>query len=250
MDKRLEEGVRRAFFREDLLCRIAVVALAVPALRERVHDIALLINHTLAEFGQENPQGIGHGSQDPEDLPDDFGCKKAARLRPPNLRVEATASPHEDTRLPERGRKERWVAAAGGPAPWGSSRRPSTENSRSSVSNRYNQSHSSASSVRSVLAGGVEPVAIQPGAPGTQAFCQSHLLASQKSLQEACHLGRDKGLEPESWMKMAIGLGLLRRIVQLAPCLKGKPRGKAVPAIRQVSQKWRPPLSLQQERRI
>jgi transcriptional regulator with GAF, ATPase, and Fis domain/tetratricopeptide (TPR) repeat protein len=46
----LEEMVRRGEFREDLFYRINVVALHVPALRERVDDVPLLVDHFLGVF--------------------------------------------------------------------------------------------------------------------------------------------------------------------------------------------------------
>ena len=49
----LEERVRRGLFREDLLHRLDVVRLRLPALRERAGDIAALARHFLAKSARE-----------------------------------------------------------------------------------------------------------------------------------------------------------------------------------------------------
>ena len=49
----LEERVRSGLFREDLLHRLNVVRLRLPALRERLEDIALLARHFLLKSAQE-----------------------------------------------------------------------------------------------------------------------------------------------------------------------------------------------------
>ena len=49
----LEEAIRKRRFREDLYHRLNVVAIDIPALRERREDIPLLVNYFLEKFAKE-----------------------------------------------------------------------------------------------------------------------------------------------------------------------------------------------------
>lgn len=55
--RNLEELVREGKFREDLLFRIRVVQIALPALRERPEDIPILAEHFRREYALENQKG-------------------------------------------------------------------------------------------------------------------------------------------------------------------------------------------------
>jgi DNA-binding NtrC family response regulator len=52
-NKRLDEAVARGEFRQDLLYRLKVIAVRLPALRERREDVALLAAHFLNQFAAE-----------------------------------------------------------------------------------------------------------------------------------------------------------------------------------------------------
>jgi NtrC-family two-component system response regulator AlgB len=53
-NRNLEQAVKSGAFREDLYYRLNAVKLRLPALRERIEDIPLLVQHFLAKFGARN----------------------------------------------------------------------------------------------------------------------------------------------------------------------------------------------------
>ena len=63
----LEPEARAGRFREDLLERLSVVRIAVPPLRERAEDIALLVESFIKEFNREHGRkvtGAGAGAME------------------------------------------------------------------------------------------------------------------------------------------------------------------------------------------
>jgi len=53
-NKNLEDEITQGRFREDLYFRLSVIPITVPALRERLEDIAPLVQHFAAQFAREN----------------------------------------------------------------------------------------------------------------------------------------------------------------------------------------------------
>ena len=53
-NKNLEDEITQGRFREDLYFRLSVIPITVPALRERLEDIAPLVQHFAAQFAKEN----------------------------------------------------------------------------------------------------------------------------------------------------------------------------------------------------
>ena len=54
----LQEGMKEKKFREDLYCRLNVVGINIPPLRDRVEDIGLLVDHFLGSLRNKNPKKI------------------------------------------------------------------------------------------------------------------------------------------------------------------------------------------------
>ena len=78
-NKNLEEEIRQGRFREDLFFRLNVIPLRVPALRSRIEDIALLMEHFLSRFARE------YGQPQKEIAPDALEALRSYRW-PGNVR--------------------------------------------------------------------------------------------------------------------------------------------------------------------
>ena len=57
-NENLEEAVERGDFREDLYYRINVITMTQPALRERIGDIPLLVDHYLQQFNDQSGRAV------------------------------------------------------------------------------------------------------------------------------------------------------------------------------------------------
>ncbi len=55
----LKELMHRGLFREDLFYRLNVVKIEIPTLRDRIHDIPLLLDHFIEKFNAEKNMDIG-----------------------------------------------------------------------------------------------------------------------------------------------------------------------------------------------
>ncbi len=64
----LKALVKEGLFREDLFYRLNVVMMAIPPLRERKEDIAVLIDHFLKRYAKENDKAISGVSSEAQDL--------------------------------------------------------------------------------------------------------------------------------------------------------------------------------------
>lgn len=60
----LQQRVQAGEFREDLYYRLAVVAVEMPSLRERLEDIPLLVDHFLHEFGERHAKEVQSVQED------------------------------------------------------------------------------------------------------------------------------------------------------------------------------------------
>ncbi|NOZ33381.1 MAG: sigma-54-dependent Fis family transcriptional regulator [Alphaproteobacteria bacterium] len=75
----LTEAVREGTFREDLLYRLNVVNLKLPALRDRPADIELLADHFVAKYAKAN--GLPHRTLSPDALTELLGARWGGNVR-------------------------------------------------------------------------------------------------------------------------------------------------------------------------
>ncbi len=61
-NQNLEKDVKEGKFREDLFYRLQVVQINLPPLRERIDDVALLVEHFIGKFAKENGKDIKFAS--------------------------------------------------------------------------------------------------------------------------------------------------------------------------------------------
>ena len=78
-NKPILQLIEKKLFRDDLYYRLAVVTIAVPALRDRKDDIALLANHFLKKYA-------GKKGEEMKKLPEDYLNELAGRDWPGNVR--------------------------------------------------------------------------------------------------------------------------------------------------------------------
>lgn len=64
----LESLVKAGKFREDLYYRLKVIAIELPALRDRMEDLQELVEHFLARFADKNKKQISHISEEAMEL--------------------------------------------------------------------------------------------------------------------------------------------------------------------------------------
>ncbi|MFZ9596556.1 MAG: sigma-54-dependent transcriptional regulator [Bdellovibrionia bacterium] len=60
----LEAFVRSEKFREDLYYRLKVISIELPALKDRMEDLPLLVDHFLAKYAEKNKKAVSHVSDE------------------------------------------------------------------------------------------------------------------------------------------------------------------------------------------
>lgn len=105
-NKRLEEEVKRGSFREDLFYRLNVIALKLPALRERAEDIPELIDHFIEKHSKTHNKKIAAISKDATALLINYpwpgnvrqlesAIERAILLADDGAAIDANLLPHE-----------------------------------------------------------------------------------------------------------------------------------------------------------